>query len=294
MSGDLQSEAERRQILNRRGAVFALTDMVLVVAMMGIIKQAGTTIPSMQLVFFRAVFGLVLVAPLVWRFRAEVMNMRRAFGHIGRILCSTLALSCNYAAIAALPLTLVNAIGFTRPFVMLALSAMILGEVIMRRHWIACAICFVGVLMIAQPGSIGWDWGLVAAFGQVIFGSLAVIQTRLMVGEHAVVLMLYYTVGLTVLTAIPAGFVWVAPEPRDIPIFLIIGLFAQIGQFCFLRSQQLAEARYLIPLSYLSIVLTSLVDYLIFDVKPTIFLIAGTALIIATTLINARLGEGRP
>ena len=84
--------------------------------------------PPVQLVFFRAIVGLLLVAPLIWRYRSEVFDGRQMMGHLGRVLCSTLSLSCNYAAIAALPLTLVTVIGFTRPFVILGLAAMLLGE----------------------------------------------------------------------------------------------------------------------------------------------------------------------
>jgi S-adenosylmethionine uptake transporter len=287
------NDQRRRLAANRRGAAFAMADMVLLTANMAIIKHAGSTIPSMQLAFFRASIGLVLVAPLLWRYRFDLLNTKQVRGHVGRIVCSAVALTCSYAAVAALPLTLVTAINFTRPFITLGLAALVLGEIISRRDWIALSVCFAGVLLITRPGTLGFDLGLLAAFGQVIFGSLAVIQMRQLAGEHAVVLMLFYTLGLTVLTAIPAGIVWVAPRWEDVPVLLAIALLAQIGQFCFLRANQLAEARYLAPLSYLSIVLSTLVDYLFFGLVPTLALIAGTSLIIATTLIGARLGKAR-
>jgi S-adenosylmethionine uptake transporter len=278
--------------MNRQGAVFALVDMVLVAAMLAVVKIAGATFPSIQLVFLRALAGLLLVLPLVWRYRAEVFSTRRIKGHLLRILCNAVALSCNFAAVAALPLALVTAIGFTRPFIVLALAGLVLGETISRTRWLASALCFAGVLIMTQPGSIGWDLGIVAAFGSVLFGSLAVIQTRRLAGESTVLLMLFYTLGLTVLTALPAALVWAPPTLRDLPALMVIGLFAQVGQFCFLRAHQLAEARVLAPLGYLSIVLSTLADQLFFGIVPTLPLALGSVLIVCTALAIERL-DGR-
>jgi len=80
-----------RHLANRQGAAFALADMVLVVTSMGVIKQAGATFPAIQLVFFRAIIGLLLIAPLVWRYRSDIFNSRQLKGHFGRVLCSTVA-----------------------------------------------------------------------------------------------------------------------------------------------------------------------------------------------------------
>jgi S-adenosylmethionine uptake transporter len=111
-----------------------------------------------------------------------------------------------------------------------------------------------------------------------------VIQTRRLKGEHTVLLMLFYTLGLTVLTAVPAGIVWVTPSPRDVPALFLIGLLAQLGQFCFLRAHQLAEIHVLAPLGYLSIVLSMAADYAVFDLAPTGSALFGAAVIIASSI----------
>jgi S-adenosylmethionine uptake transporter len=154
-------------------------------------------------------------------------------------------------------------------------------------------ICFVSVLFIVKPGSMSWDWGLLAALGMVLFGSLSVIQTRRLTGEHAVVLMVFHAIGLAVLTAIPAAVVWIPPSLSDLPAFLIIGVLAQVGQFCFLRSHQLAEASILAPLSYIVIVFSSIADYLYFGIVPTLSLVAGCVAIISAALLGTQVGKLR-
>src|SRR3546814_6691651 len=99
--------------------------------------------------------------------------------------------------------------------VLLALAALMLGERIGPARWVATAVGFGGVLVMTRPDTIAWTIGLLAAFGSVVFGSLAVIQTRQLKGEKAVVLLVFYTIGLTVLTGLPAAVVWVPPDRKS-------------------------------------------------------------------------------
>jgi drug/metabolite transporter (DMT)-like permease len=290
---DMAERADERRVSNRLGAAFILADMTLVVTMTAIVKLAGSAFPAVQLVFLRASVGLILVLPLVWKYRSEVFDTQRIRGHLGRVLCNALALSCNFAALIALPLSLVTAIAFTRPFVVMGLAAAMLGERASLARWLASLVCFGGVLIMTNPGSMAWDLGLAAAFGSVLFGSLAVIQVRRLKGEHTVLLMLFYTLGLTALTAVPAGFVWVQPKGSDIPALVAIGLLAQLAQFWFLRAHQLAEIRALAPLGYLSIVLSMLADYAVFDLSPTWSAILGASVIVGSSL-GAQFLDRRP
>jgi S-adenosylmethionine uptake transporter len=80
--------------------------------------------------------------------------------------------------------------------------------------------------------------GLLAVFGSVFFGSLAVVQTRRLAGENTIILMLFYTVGLTLLTSIPAAVVWVPIPSSEAPNFVLVGVLAQLAQYCWLRIYQ--------------------------------------------------------
>jgi drug/metabolite transporter (DMT)-like permease len=205
------------------------------------------------------------------------------------VLCSTLALNTNFAALTALPLALANAIGFMRPLVVLALATILLGERSGPWRWIGAAIGFLGVLVMVAPGEISWNMGILAALGSVLFGSLATVQTRALAKENTTVLMVFYTVGLTIFTALPAAFSWQPVAASDWPLLLAIGVLAQIGQYCFLRAYQSTPANLLAPIGYLSIVLASLAGFLAFGEIPAPTTIIGTAIIIGALLLTTRL-----
>ncbi|MDV3253654.1 DMT family transporter [Devosia sp. BK] len=279
---------------SRAGYIWLASDMVLVTIMTVLVKLGGASYPAVQMVFIRSLIGLVSVLPLAWRHRRALRQTRQWGRHAFRVLCNTLALSANFAALTALPLALANAIGFMRPLVVLALATFLLGERSGPWRWIGAAIGFLGVLVMVAPGEVTWNFGLLAALGSVLFGSLATVQTRALAKENTTVLMVFYTVGLTIFTFIPAAFSWQPVALADWPLLLAIGVLAQIGQYCFLRAYQSTPANLLAPIGYLSIVLASFAGFLAFGEVPAPTTLIGTAIIIGALVLTTRLDRPKP
>lgn len=255
--------------------------MMLVTAMTVLVKFQGTSYPAIQMVFIRATIGMIAIAPLIWRHRGQFRQMKQPLRNAGRVSCNAIALTGNFAALTLLPLALVNAIGFTRPLVSMLLAVLLLGEKVSRYRWVGAVIAFLGVLIMLSPSDIDWNMGLLAAFLSVIFGSLAAIQTRKLRDENTVVMMVFYTLGLTLLTAIPATVYWAPVRTQDWAPLLGIGILAQLGQYCFLRAYQLSEASVLAPFSYLSIVLATVAGFVFFGEFPGWKTIVGIVIILS-------------
>lgn len=276
----------------RAGMAWLLADTTLVTMMTVLVKIEGASYPAIQLVFIRSLIGLVSVLPLAWRHRKAILGTRQPLRHMFRVGCNTLALTSNFAALNALPLALVNAIGFMRPLVVLVFAVLMLGERVTAIRWIGTIVGFAGVLVIVAPGQVPLSLGLLAALGSVVFGSLAVVQTRALREENTTVLMVFYTIGLTVLTAIPAALSWEAVAWGDWPTLLAIGVLAQLGQYCWLRAYQSTPAGILAPLGYLSIVFASVAGFVVFGEVPGWTTLAGVAVILialqATNMLDER------
>jgi drug/metabolite transporter (DMT)-like permease len=266
-------------------AGWLLLDMSLVTVMQAMVKAKGDTYPAIQLVFLRSLVGFLAVAPLMWRHRAKLANLSNIRSHLVRVAFNSAALTCNFAAFAALPLALVTAIGYTRPLILLVMASFLLRERVSRIRYALTALGFIGVVIMLRPDDIPWNAGLLAAFGSVLFGALSVVQTRRLAGEDTVVLMLFYTVGLTLLTSVPAALVWMPMPWAEAPSIIMIGILAQVGQYCWLQAYQKQEARLLAPIGYLSIIFSGFAGWLYFGEVPSLSLCLGAAVVVLTTML---------
>lgn len=266
--GQSEKQENPRETDTRAGIGWLLLDMTLVAGgMTALVKAQGVTYPAFQLVFIRAMIGLIFILPLIWRHRMEMLRVKYPWRNLFRICCNAIALTSNFIAITLLPLATVNAVGFSRPLVTMAMAVAFLGERVSRYRWAGACLAFAGVLVVLVS---------------VVFGALAVIQTRALRQENTTVMMVFYTVGLAVITAVPAIWTWKPVAPLDWGPLLAIGLLAQMGQYCFLRAYRIADASVLAPVSYLSILFVTAVGYFLFDEVPETRVVLGIAIILVS------------
>ncbi|MDU8946215.1 DMT family transporter [Ovoidimarina sediminis] len=269
---------------NLRGGAWLIADMSLNIWALSIVKWLGAGYPSTQIVCLRALVGLILIAPLIWRGRALFREIPDARLHLLRVGLSVVTLSASFFAIARVPLALFTAIGFTRPLVTMVLAALLLGETIGLRRWIAAGIALLGVVIAVNPGAVSWNWGLAALGIVVVSGSGAVVATRRLKEAPPIVLMAFYTAGLTLFSAPFALWGWVPIAPGHALPLLLVGCFAQAAQLCFLRAHYLGGAGFLSVLSYLSLVLSVCVGVMVFGEVPAPSFALGAALVVAAAL----------
>lgn len=269
---------------NLRGGAWMLADMSLNIWALSIVKALGAGYPSAQIVFLRASVGLVLILPLVWRRRHLFRGADQLGLHLLRVMLSVVALTMTFFAIARVPFALYTAVNFIRPMVTMVMAAALLGERIGRARWIAAAIAFAGVFIAVNPRDMAWSWGLAALAVLVFAGSGAIIATRRLRAAPEIVMMTFYTAGLTAFTAPLAALSWVPIERAHLLPLLLVGVFAQTAQLCFLRAHHAGEAGFLSVLGYLSLVLSISVGYFVFDEVPTAGFWLGAALVVGAAL----------
>ena len=290
MNGQDQSEKQENPRENdaRAGIGWLLMDMSLVSGgMTALVKAQGVTYPAFQLVFIRAMIGLIFILPLIWRHRGEMARVKYPWRNLFRICCNAIALTSNFVAITLLPLATVNAVGFSRPLVTMAMAVVFLGEKVSRYRWVGACLAFVGVLVVIGPGGAEINAGVLVVLVSVVFGALAVIQTRALRQENTTVMMVFYTVGLAVITAVPAIWTWKPVMALDWVALLAIGLLAQMGQYCFLRAYRIADASVLAPVGYLSILFVIAVGYFLFGEVPEARVVLGIAIILVSLQATA-------
>ncbi len=258
-------------------AIFAVTDAIA--------KLLMETQPVMTVVWTRFALFMVFLGPLMLRAPAHLRRtperplvVLRAFAMLGATLFMSFALG-------SLPLATALTLAFIGPFIVTALSALVLKEKVGWRRWSAIAVGFGGVLLIVRPGlgTVGWDAGFV--FGSTLCWSIGVIATRRLGGKVDAATMLIWQAIVGVVASAPFAYAtWIAPSGFEYALMFVNAVLNLTGQWLTVRALQLAPASTVAPLSYTVIIWATGLGWLFFGTLPDRWTLAGGAIIVASGL----------
>jgi drug/metabolite transporter (DMT)-like permease len=237
-----------------------------------------------QLLLFRAFVALVLIAPFIWRARAELRTIPRPGLQLLRIVLSAGEVAGFFAATVYLPLADVITFYLAAPIFVTAMSAIFLGEQVGWRRWSAVAVGFCGVLIALNPSAQTVTWpALIAIAGSFAFAVLMVV-TRFLRGSSDIMLASGQFASSFLLGAVLAPFGWVTPALRDLGLFVIAAVISLAALLAVNRSLKLAPASVVVPYQYTMIIWAGLFGYLIFGDVPSTNIIVGAAVIVGAGL----------
>ncbi len=259
----------------------------------------GAALHPLQVSAGRFCFAFLAVLPFaLWLrpgFRGAAWSV-----HAGRSLCGWAGVSCLFAAAAVMPLADATALSFLSPLFTMMLAIPLLGERVGPWRWAAVAIGLCGAMILMRPGSGAFQpAALIALSAAVLFGLEAVLIKRLSDREPPIrILAINNAIGATI-SASAAAFVWTPPSPMQWLILAGIGVSIVSGQALFIQSMRLAEASFVIPFFYATLVFAALYDVAVFGVVPAATSALGAGLIIGAALLQAarerrRKAPGRP
>ncbi len=268
-----------------RGALWMLSGVVFFAATAVLIKYAGQTLHTFEVVFFRCLFGVLVVIPLLMQSGINSLRMRKPGLHILRVLCAVVAMNSGFYALANLELATAISLSFSRPLFMILLAIAILGEVVRWRRGLATVVGFCGVLIMLQPGSMEFEWAFAAALLGAFAVAVALVLVKLIaLYDEPVTIMLSFSIGTVLVSCIPAALVWQTPTGTELMILIGLGIVASLGQYSLIRAFTLGEATVMSPIDYLQIILGSTVGYFLFQETPGLPTLIGALVIVGATL----------
>ena len=134
------------------GVLLMLGFCILAPAGDSIAKLLGATVPLLQLLMVRFGLQAVLLLPvIVASGRRLTMSPRVAWLTVARTLLHITGVGAMFLSLRFLPLADAVAIAFVMPFIMLLLGRLVLNEEVGSRRLAACAVGFIGTLLVVQP-----------------------------------------------------------------------------------------------------------------------------------------------
>jgi drug/metabolite transporter (DMT)-like permease len=238
-----------------------------------------------QILLIRSCAGLLMISPLIAREGlSRVLNPPRRPMQFVRVALSTMEVVCFYWAVVYLPLADTVTYYMASPIYVTALAALLLGETVGWRRWLAVGLGFVGVLIALDPsgGRIAW-YSLIPLVGSVGF-ALLLIVTRMLRGTSDITLVTWQTLGSLAVGIVAAPFDWTTPPPRDFALLAGLGIVATLAHFAVNRSLKLAPAAVVVPYQYSQIVWAVVLGFIVFGDIPAAHVTVGSLIIIAAGL----------
>ncbi|MCI0752502.1 DMT family transporter [Teichococcus vastitatis] len=282
----------------RRGALMMLGATALFSLMGALVKGLGDSIPFPELMFFRNLLALPVVAAIGLRRKVDLRTQRFG-GHFLRALAGLAAMSCSFFALTVLPLAEQTALTYSTPIFVIILSIPMLGERPGPHRWGAVLVGFLGILVIAlgQGAFIGGgrhdpsipEWLLWAGFGAAathgLFSALTTLLVRqLSATEASAAIVLWQSILMTAMTTLALPFVWVTPSWEQLPLLIGMGLLGGLAQVMLTEAYASAQVSALGPYSYSALIWAIGIGWLVWGDVPTPSMLAGAAMIVAAGL----------
>jgi drug/metabolite transporter (DMT)-like permease len=268
------------------GIAYMVAATILFAASSAASKWLVAAYPVGEVLFTRTAVSLITCALFILpRTGFAVFHTQRLSHHVMRSVSQGFSQTFLLIAFSLMPLAGAIAINFSSPLFATLVSALLLKEAVGMARWAALLVGFCGVLIVTNPGADSFQIGaLFALANAVLYGSVTAAVRGMTATESAETLTLYQ---LTLLTAfftllLPLG--WVTPTPADAVWIVFNGASNAVGQYWWTRALHLAPASAVAPFYYLSLIWASVLGFAVWDEIPTISLIVGSAVVVASGL----------
>ena len=123
-----------------------------IVSMDVLIKKLSINFPTLQIVFFRCVFGLIPVTIMLILTKSKLHTYKLNI-HILRAIVASVVMFCFFKSVSLLPLADVSSISFASIMITTILAIFILNEKVGIKRWLAIIFGFIGVIIVFRPGT---------------------------------------------------------------------------------------------------------------------------------------------
>ena len=244
-------------------------------------------IPVLQIVFIRyAGHFLISLVIYVPREGFGVFHSNAPKRQVLRSCALFMGTVLNFQALKFLPITVTTTISFAGPIVITLMAIPILGEKVGLRRIIAVCVGFLGVLLVIQPWGQSFHPAMLLSLCVLLMASTYFIMTRLLAGVETNATQQVWSSGISTIVLAPFALnVWVWPNNGvDWAVLGIIGFCGAMGHIAVTTAHRWADASILAPLIYTQVFWAALVGVVIFNTYPTVWTLAGAAVIITSGL----------
>lgn len=247
----------------------------------------GAPLHALQISHGRFLFAFLALSSAALVLRPEITKPHWRL-HISRTVFGWVGVTCMFAAVAFIPLADATAISFLNPVFAMMLAIPLLGENVGRVRWSAAVMALTGAFILLRPTPDSFQPAALLALAAAMVMGLELIFIKKLAGRESPfqILLINNTLGLT-LSSVAVIAVWQMPTGAQWLILAGIGGCMAIAQTCFVNAMARADASFVAPFSYATLIFAAAYDMLFFNVIPDVVTWIGASIIIAGAVFLA-------
>lgn len=241
----------------------------------------GPALHPFQISFGRFLFAFLAFATAMALLRPRLTPVHPGL-HFGRTIFGWGGVTLMFAAVAHIPLADATAISFLNPVFAMVLAIPLLGERVGRVRWSAAAIALIGALILLRPTPGAFEAAaLLALAAAAIMGMELIFMKKLVRREGPFqILLINNSIGLCI-AALAAITIWQPLAPVQWAALAALGLLMACAQVFFINAMARADASFVAPFSYATLVFAAAYDFLGFGIAPDAVTVLGAGVILA-------------
>lgn len=248
------------------------------------VRYVGPELPSIQIVFLRAIFTLVATAPFVFRpgkvsWRTNNLSLQMLRGVVG-----VGSMWMWYYALANMPLADAGVLSFTTPIFITIGAALYFREPVGAVRASAVVVGLIGAVVVLKPGvAVVSPAAIAAVLSSILWAGSLLIAKDLARYDSTITISFYQPLLVAPIAGLAAIPVWVMPSGSAWLALMAMGVVAAIGNFAYVQALRMTDASTLMPADYVRLLWMVMWGYFVFSEIPGWSTWLGAALIVGST-----------
>ena len=254
-----------------------------------IVRILSSDIHPFLIVFYRSIFGLIIIIPIFLKERDVFISSYR-YLHLFRAFLKILALTSFFLAFKSVSLSDVVSISFITPLLIILGSIIFLKETPTKKHIIFSFIGFIGILIILKPGFSSIPDALYwALIGAILSACIQLILKKMSNKDKPNTLTVWNLLCTVPLAFIPALFFWTTLSFEMFILLTIQGLIGVLNMLFITKAMSMVDISYLAPYDFLRLPIISILAFMMFDEIPSASTLLGALIIFLSGFLISNL-----
>ena len=264
----------------KRAVLLMLGSTLTLACMHGLVREISADLHPFVIVFYRNVFGLLTVLPLLLKAGVGTLKTNNPRLHMLRAAVGVVAMLGWFYALSKVPIANATALSFSTVIFATGSAWLFLGEKLRWRRSAAIAVGLVGIFVVLRPTADGFNqYSLLVLLTSLAWGISLTIVKELSKTESATSIVSWMGISMVALSIWPALAVWQTPTPQQFVYLFLIGGLATAGHLFMTTAIKMAETSLVMSVDFSRLIWTALIGAYFFGEILDVWTFVGASII---------------